>query len=107
MNYIDKSIAMKYLMGNEKIFVKIKDSFLASNSNFMDRYFQLLESKNVDEAYLYVHSIKGISLNLGAYVLYDACENFLKELKKELWRKDLLDDFFQVLSFTYKELKLL
>ena len=107
MLYINKRIAMQYLMGNESIYNKIKNSFLISNSNYINRYIEIIDSNNIDEAYSYIHSIKGISLNLGAEKLFDSCNVVLEELKKGLWKKDLIEDFFKVLKGTYEELNFL
>ena len=52
----------------------------------------------------YVHSIKGVSLNLGAKVLYDACVSALEQIRKELWDNQTLKDFYIALRHTYKEL---
>lgn len=105
MCLIDKKVAMNYLMGNEVIFTKIKDSFLDSYHNFQDDQASFNASKNVKQAHFYIHSLKGISLNLGALKLYDDSNLVLEELKKGLWNQDLVDRFFQTLDKTYQELK--
>ena len=63
MNLVNKNMAMEYLMGNEIIYDKIKKSFLNSYQNHKDKYQEFKENENIKEAYSYIHSIKGISLN--------------------------------------------
>lgn len=107
MELINKDIAMEYLMGNEIIYNKIKDSFLASYQNYKNIYQEFKEREKIEEAYNYIHSIKGISLNLGAEVLYRYASKALEILKKEQWRNDVIDQFFIALELTYNELKFL
>ena len=104
MKYVSLELAMNYLMNNKNIFNKIKNSFLTSYANYKQDFKRLMKSKDFVELERYVHSIKGISLNLGAKVLYDSCVNALEKIRKELWDKVTLNEFFTALSNTYKEL---
>jgi len=107
MDYINVKLALEYLSGNEVIFKKLKNTFLANHCNYMEVYNRLIESCDINEAFSYVHSIKGIALNLGAEKLNDICDVVLKELKKESWRKDLIDEFFKTLRYSFFELTFL
>lgn len=107
MNLVNKNMAMEYLMGNEIIYDKIKKSFLNSYQNHKDKYQEFKENENIKEAYSYIHSIKGISLNLGAEILYKYANKALEVLKKEQWRNDVIDQFFIALELTYDELNFL
>lgn len=104
MNFISKEIAMSYLMGNEMIFSKIKASFLNSYINHENDFPALMERKNLKDLELYIHSIKGISLNLGAKVLYDTAVEALVHIRKELYDEKTLNSFFIALKGTYIEL---
>lgn len=107
MSFIDKTVAMNYLMGNEAIFNKVKESFLKSNSNFQQKRDEFNASKNISDIHFYIHSIKGISLNIGAVQLFEVANRALEDIKKELWNQALIDCFFQTLNGTYEELKTL
>jgi hypothetical protein len=107
MNVVDKKVAMNYLMGNEKIFKLLKSSFINSNIDYETKYIDFNSNKNINDVYSYIHSIKGITLNLGAVLLYDSSCLVLEELKKELWNQSLIDQFFKALKQTIIELQAL
>ena len=104
MKYVSYELAMNYLMNNKNIFIKIKNSFLASYKNHKQDFKSLLKEKNFGEMERYIHSIKGISLNLGAKILYDSCVLSLEKIRKELWDQKSLKDFYIALRKTYCEL---
>ena len=104
MKYISYELSMNYLMNNKNIFIKIKNSFLESYKTYKQDFKKLLKNKDFAELERYIHSIKGISLNLGAKILYDTCVNALQYIRKELWDNQTLKDFYIALRKTYKEL---
>lgn len=104
MKYISYELSMNYLMNNKNIFIKIKNSFLESYKTYKQDFKKLLKNKDFNELERYIHSIKGISLNLGAKILYDTCVNALQNIRKELWDNQTLKDFYIALRKTYKEL---
>lgn len=104
MKYISYELAMNYLMNNRNIFIKIKNSFITSYKNYEKDFNKLLKEKNLEETERYIHSIKGISLNLGAKQLYDTAVNALEKIRKELWEQKVLKDFYIALKKTYIEL---
>lgn len=105
VEYINKDVALKYLMGNERIFDKVKDSFLASYVNCDFDMNQLIQNHQPDELEIYIHSLKGIALNLGAEKLFNSAILALDSIKKGLWEESLFTDFHMVLIKTYNELK--
>lgn len=107
MAYISKELAMQYLMGNMMIFYKVRDSFLLSYEDYEVKFNQLLQNKDFKGLEMYIHSIKGISLNLGAQMLYDSSVDALVGIRKELWEEDVLNHFLTVLDNSYKELQTL
>ena len=107
MVLVNKKVAMDYLMGNELIFQRVKDSFLNSYQQFLSDYESLTATKDKNAAFNYIHSLKGISLNLGAEALYQAASVAVDSLKKELWIQEHIDSFFKTLEMTYNELKTL
>lgn len=83
MNYVDKKIALKYLANSEILFNKVKQSFLYSYQNGVEEINHFCNTNNVEELYRYIHSIKGISLNIGSMILYEDSEAVLDKIKKE------------------------
>lgn len=104
VKFVSYELAMNYLMNNKIIFEKIKNSFLSSYKNHKVDFKNILKQKNFSETERYIHSIKGISLNLGAKVLYDSCVAALEKIRKELWDPKSLKDFHIALRKTYCEL---
>lgn len=105
MNYVDKKIALQYLANSELIFNKLKNSFLNSYKDGEATITKLVNDKNIDELYRYIHSIKGISLNVGSQVLYDDSVLVLEKLKKEEIDLPLIKRFIETLRFVCKELE--
>lgn len=83
MKYVDKSIALKYLANSESIFNKIKDSFLVSYKDAAKDIHKMISSSKMDDLYRYIHSIKGISLNIGSTVLFEDSTAILDKIKRE------------------------
>lgn len=105
MSYVDKKVALQYLANSEKLFDKVKNSFLNGYKNAVADINELSSSNNREELYRYIHSIKGISLNLGSMILYeDACD-ILEKLKKEESNLPSLEQFVHTLRSVYQELE--
>lgn len=105
MSYVDKKIALQYLANSEKLFDKVKNSFLNSYKNAIEDINELVNSNSKEELYRYIHSIKGISLNLGSMILYEDSCNVLEKLKKEDENLPSLEQFVHTLRSVYQELE--
>lgn len=105
MIFVSVDLAMKYLMNHRNIFDKVKDSFLESYRNYEKDYSQFIENKDLRGLENYIHSVKGISLNLGAQILYDSAVLALIPIRNNEWNSKSLNAFFEVLGGTYKELE--
>lgn len=105
MEFVSMDLAMQYMMNYQSIFDKVKDSFLESYQNYESDYHNFLEEKDYQKVAYYIQSIKGISLNLGAQLLYDASLLAIVSIENKIFDKKSLNTFFDVLSNTYKELK--
>lgn len=92
-------------MNHRNIFDKVKDSFLESYRNYEKDYVQFTENKDLRGLENYIHSIKGISLNIGAQILYDSAVLALIPIRNNEWDSKSLNAFFEVLGGTYKELE--
>lgn len=104
MKYISKELALKYLLNKESIFEKVKNSFLSSYQNHEKDYKKLFDSKDFYQLEEYVHSLKGLSLNIGAKPLYDVCVEALEYIRFKQWDVFVLNKFYEVLKHTYEEL---
>jgi hypothetical protein len=103
--YVNKVLALSYLAGSEKIFEKLKSSFLSSYKNFNDDILSFYNSNNYEELYRYIHNIKGISLNLGSKELYEDSIIVLEEFKKDVYNFSNIEKLLNTLKIVYKELE--
>ncbi len=97
-------LAMDYLMNQKTIFTAVKNSFLKSYEDYQVAYWAMVEQKNQKQLERYIHSIKGISLNLGAQMLYDSAVLVLVFIRNNEWDAVSLQTFYDVLDHTYQEL---
>jgi hypothetical protein len=103
--YIDKGLALSYLAGSEKIYNKLRLSFLESYKNYNNDILSFYNSSNFEELYRYIHNIKGISLNLGSKELLNESIAVLEEFKKDVYNLSSIEKFLNTLSIVYKELE--
>lgn len=104
MGYVDKSVALKYLANSEKLFDRLKNNFLESNKNTLDDITNCVANNDVEGLHQIVHSIKGISLNLGSMPLYDDSIALLEKIKKGEISIPLLEQFIDTFRNVYNEL---
>lgn len=104
MSYVDKKIALQYLANSEKLFDKIKNSFLESYKNAEQDIKKLIDDNNVEELHRYIHSIKGISLNIGSMPLFDDSQAVVEKLKKEEINLPLIENFVETLKLVILDL---
>jgi len=94
--HIDIDIGLKYMNQNKKLYLKILTDFHHNNMNLK------LENLNNDEFKRVIHSIKGLSANIGAMDLH----TISKELDKSQDR-NLLPQFYKELFNILNELSIL
>ncbi|MBQ3253934.1 MAG: Hpt domain-containing protein [Acholeplasmatales bacterium] len=104
MAYVDKNVALKYLANSESLFDRIRKGFLANNKDGIEKINQYVEDENIQDLYNYIHSIKGISLNLGSNTLYEDSQAVLEKLKKEEINLPLIEMFIDTFKCVYDEL---
>lgn len=101
---IDKTLALSYLAGSDKIYSKLISSFLDTYKNYKTDIINFYENKNYIELYRYIHNIKGISLNLGSQKLYSDSIFILEEFKKGEYNFSNIEKFINTLELVYFEL---
>ena len=105
MNYINKEVAFRYLTGIEHLFDTLSKSFLDSYKNFENQVSSSYQNDNLEELYNHVHSLKGITLNLGMEELYSACVDVLSSIRFERLSQIQIKKLLDVFNNTYQELK--
>ena len=91
---LDVNIGLKYLYNNEETYLKLLQRFIHDYGNFV------LENLEDDERKRKIHSLKGISANIGATKLH----KIVVELDKTM-NQDLIKEFEEKFSALINELK--
>lgn len=102
--YLDKKLSNEYLAGNEELFQIVGNSFKDSYKDFEERLKKTLDEGDLDKTYNEIHSLKGITLNLGLKQLYDSCVLVLKELKEKRIDTTNINSLVNVFNLSYNEL---
>ena len=79
---IDLKSGLKRVMGNKKLYKKILLEFCSNFNNATDNLKQMIKDNNIEEAKRLVHTMKGISGNIGANDLYQS-STYLEKLVKD------------------------
>ncbi|MFK5891987.1 MAG: response regulator [Pseudomonadota bacterium] len=93
---IDTASGLALLAGNKKLYLKILHDFYNSNKDL------ILENLKEEDFKRAIHTIKGLSANIGAHAL----NNIVKKLDKTQ-NKMLLPEFYKELNLIIDELKVL
>lgn len=104
MAYIDKKVALQYLANSETLFDKLKKRFLENHKDGAEKVSKYVIDNDLDGLYNYIHSIKGVSLNIGSIPLYDDSEALLAKLKMGVVNIQLIDMFVNTLTNVLDEL---
>ncbi len=98
---LDVELGLKYVIGNKKLLKKLLIEFHLDHKNDATRLKELLASNDLEKADMLLHTIKGISANIGAQNLYTSISILEKKLSVNLTSYD--EDFIKFLS-TFDEL---
>ena len=102
--YVDKKIALQNLANSEALFNKMKTGFLKQFQNAVEKINELYQNKDYDAMHQYIHSIKGMSLNVGSQNLYDDADLVLEKINKEALDLPCLEQFIFTFRSVYEEL---
>lgn len=101
---INQSFALAQFSGNQQLMLKMFDRFLQEYQKVNEQISQMLIGKDLDGAKQKLHTLKGVSGNLGFSALHNACES----LERQIIQNKVLDEasqhFEQTLSRTLAEL---
>lgn len=107
---LDVEEALRRFNGNMAIFFRLLKRFIEINSNIKEKTAQLVTSGNIEEIFIFFHSIKGGSGNLSAKSLYEKSallESFAKNGDFESIQKELPSfyDLYDQLEIAVKDLE--
>lgn len=109
--YFDYAVAMNYLGGLDDLFKKVAKSFLSEYVDFDSKVKKALDEELVindymnSNLYALLHTLKGITLNLGFKRLYDELLPILASLKKGIIESKKIASVLDTFDASYNELK--
>ena len=102
--YIKEEIWKEYLSNNEELFKIVGASFINDYANYHKEILENIDSNNIDTLHNMLHSLKGITLNLGMKDLYDQTENTLIPIRKDIIDKEEFNKLLDIFDKSYEEL---
>ncbi|MDR1573126.1 MAG: Hpt domain-containing protein [Clostridiales Family XIII bacterium] len=103
--YIDIDSGLRRVAGSAKIYVKILNSFLATEE--LDKLTGNLAAGDIEAAAATAHGIKGMSGNLSLTKLYNETVSFESKLKQGVYESAEKETFDAVAEKTREYLKIL
>ena len=95
LNGINTKQGVKRVLGNQILYRKILKKFYKSHVNICSEIQEALEKDNNKDVLHLVHTIKGVSGNIGAEKLYNASEKLEREIKNhEINKSTGLPNYF-------------
>ncbi|MBU3003336.1 Hpt domain-containing protein [Paraglaciecola arctica] len=95
----DTQFAMNQFSGNQSLLVKILDKFIKQYQHFDTLLKDSIHQQDYSAAKLEVHTVKGVSGNIGLKALHIACKEFEGDLANQTTEHSL-DKFLNVLEQT-------
>ncbi|GAC18025.1 Hpt domain-containing protein [Paraglaciecola arctica] len=101
LNIFDAQFALNQFSGNQSLLVKILEKFSQQYQHFDTSLTEHLQQENINSAKQEIHTIKGVSGNLGMQALHHACKEFEENLAQQTTEnalKEFLNVFRQTLT---------
>lgn len=95
----DAQFALNQFSGNQPLLLKILEKFIQQNQHFESLLRSHCEQEDIKAAKHEVHTIKGVSGNLGLNALHQASKEFEEKLANQV-NKDSLQAFLNVFTQT-------
>ena len=102
LNY---DFALNQLGGNEALLNKMLGKFVDEFMQLPSEISVFLHSNDINSAKIKVHTVKGISGNLGLQALFDCATRFDKELREGPSNQSTLLEFTQIVNDTCIEIQ--
>lgn len=101
---VDQQFGLSQLGGNQALLLTLYTRLFSEYSNCSAQVESLLQQKQVEQAHVLVHTLKGVAGNLGCNPLFESSHRLEKELKQHILPPPSLDEFTQMLHATMAEL---
>nr|WP_297347772.1 Hpt domain-containing protein [uncultured Glaciecola sp.] len=102
LNY---EFALNQLGGNEALLSKMLGKFFSEFENVSVEIVGFIEVSDIKSANMLVHTVKGISGNLGLQALHDCSTRFDTELRTGMPSQVIIDEFGKTVAATCLEIK--
>ncbi len=102
-SYFDLHTALEYVGGYWHIFKGLQKKFISEYKNYDRELAKAMKKGKVNEAHRMIHSLKGISMNLGAIELYRVSSKAEENLYHKI--ENPLGEYLSVFNRTYEEIK--
>lgn len=99
VSIFDAQFAIKQFSGNESLLVQILEKFIQQYQHFDTLISEQLQQEGLQAARQQLHTIKGVSGNLGMKALYQACKDLEGNLAHQETETNL-EEFLQVFKQT-------
>ena len=100
----DAEFATKQFSGNHALLTQILGKFITQHQDFDTVLTQLIQQGDMELSAHHVHTLKGVSGNLGMTALYNACKTFEEHLVSQV-SEDNLEDLVTVFRQTLTAVK--
>lgn len=102
---IDIEFGMTQLSGNRKVLVELLEEFSGRYASADQQLSSLVGEESMEPARSYVHTIKGVTANLGLKKLNQACQDLEQAIKQNSALVENLAAFNSALAETVKSIK--
>jgi two-component system sensor histidine kinase/response regulator len=89
---LETKVALDRMGGNISVYKKVLEKFMHSQSSVSGEIKAALEENNIEQAKLLIHSLKGVSGNIGASCLYQQTEHLETLIKQQAVTDTALDE---------------
>jgi len=99
LNLFDAQFALNQFSGNQSLLIKILEKFIQQNQHFDTLLTEYVQQNNFDSAKQEVHTMKGVSGNLGMQALHQGCKKLEENLAHQT-SEHALNEFLEIFKQT-------
>lgn len=81
---LDITLGLKHVIGNQKLLKNLLIEFHQDHRNDVIQLGELIDSKEIEKAEMLLHSLKGISANIGTHKLFNTVSKLENELAEDI-----------------------
>ncbi|MFT4938165.1 MAG: HPt (histidine-containing phosphotransfer) domain-containing protein [Paraglaciecola sp.] len=102
----DVKFALNQFSGNQTLLVKMLDRFCDQYASFTEQLLTSVSTKNYTSAKQEVHSVKGVSGNLGMKALHQSCREFEDVLQQQMISEADSTNLINIMNATLEQVRL-